>query len=243
MTWNPRVLLPDSASAMAYPEGCQICGNRLADSFNGFICRPCQRQAVPINAPICQCCGLPAENHAPSDFKCITCREAPWHFDRARALFRTSGMVRDVIHRFKYEQADFFEPLMEDWLRQFPRTCLQLPDCIIPIPLHPLKKRDREFNQAESIARLLSDQLQIPSRPELAIRIRHTETQTHLSRAKRLKNMKGAFAAGPARLPGRVLLVDDVMTTGATASAVAAVLKRAGAHEVDVLTLARGVLN
>ena len=70
-------------------------------------------------------------------------------------------MVRDVIHRFKYEQADFFEPLMEDWLRQFPRTCLQLPDCIIPIPLHPLKKRDREFNQAESIARLLSDQLQI----------------------------------------------------------------------------------
>ena len=152
-------------------------------------------------------------------------------------------MVRDVIHRFKYEQADFFEPLMEDWLRQFPRTCLQLPDCIIPIPLHPLKKRDREFNQAESIARLLSDQLQIPSRPELAIRIRYTESQTHLSRAKRLKNMKGAFAAGPARLPGRVLLVDDVMTTGATASAVAAVLKRAGAHEVDVLTLARGVLN
>lgn len=228
---------------MAFPGGCQVCGNRLADVEAGFVCRPCLRQAIPIDGPICNHCGLPADRFAFKNFECPACTVTPWQFDHARALFRTGGMVRDVIHRYKYEQADFFEPLLMNWLRQFHRTHLPVPESIVPIPLHPVKQRDREFNQAEKLGQFLADQLKVPCRPELAVRIKFTETQTHLSRAKRLKNMKGAFAAAEMEMPQRVLLVDDVMTTGATASAAAGVLKRAGAREVNVLTLARGVLN
>lgn len=243
MTWNPRALLPESIHALAFPEGCQFCGNRLANVEEGFVCRPCLRHTSPIDAPVCNHCGLPANIDAQPDFKCAPCNEAPWCFDRARALFRTSGIIRDVIHLYKYAQADYFEPLLANWLKQFSRILLSVPDCIVPIPLHPVKKRDREFNQAETLARLLSVQLGIPSRPELVVRIKFTETQTHLSRAKRLKNMKGAFVTVNAAIPGKILLVDDVMTTGATASAAADAFKRAGAREVNVLTLARGVLN
>ncbi|MCH2379514.1 MAG: hypothetical protein MK236_08855, partial [Pedosphaera sp.] len=115
-------------------------------------------------------------------------------------------------------------------------------DWVVPVPLHPLKEREREFNQAEPMAKSVASFLRASLNTNTVERIKYTETQTHLSRSKRLSNMNGAFAVNRnCKLYGTVLLVDDVMTTGAPASACARVLKQAGASTVNVLTLARGL--
>jgi ComF family protein len=114
---------------------------------------------------------------------------------------------------------------------------------VVPVPLHPVKEREREFNQASRLAAPLAAALKIPLNVRLLRRVSFTMTQTRLSRADRAKNMHGVFAAAPgARLAGQVVvLVDDVFTTGATTNACARVLRRAGAAEVWVWTVARGI--
>ena len=147
-----------------------------------------------------------------------------------------------MIHRFKYNGAEFFQPLMNRWIRVFSSDFKESPDWIVPIPLHTLKERERGFNQADRLAEAVAEVLGVPMVRDAVQRVKNTETQTHLSRSKRLANMNGAFTLRRNRsLMGTVMLVDDVMTTGATASACARVLKEAGAGTVNVLTLARAL--
>ena len=227
-------------AALAFPTACQICSDRQAEPWNGYICTQCLRDVRPTKPPWCNQCGLPFDGEFTEISTCLNCHEIEWHFDCARSLFASRGLVREIVHRSKYHHADFFQPLIDRWfssVNQFPSISH---DWIVPIPLHALKEREREFNQAEHMAKSVASSLGGSLNTNTLERIKYTETQTDLSRSKRLKNMKGAFAVKRKRnLSGTVLLVDDVMTTGATASACARVLKQAGAGTVNVLTLTR----
>jgi len=154
-------------------------------------------------------------------------------------------IVLDVIHRYKYNRALWFEPFLIDLFvaRAKPQLQSDQWDWIVPVPLHPTKQREREFNQAERMARGLSKATSIPLNSRLLRRVVATRTQTRLSREERLANVSNAFTLRPATdLAGaRILLVDDVFTTGATTNACAGVLRRAGASDVCIWTVARGI--
>ena len=153
--------------------------------------------------------------------------------------------IRDVIHRYKYQRALWFEPFLADLLIRaaVPQLAGQNWDWVVPVPLHPSKQHEREFNQAERLAARLGAATGISMNKRLVQRIVATRTQTQLSRKERLENVRRAFAMrGRQRLQGeRIVLVDDVFTTGATTSACAGVLRAAGAGEVCVWTVARGI--
>jgi ComF family protein len=153
--------------------------------------------------------------------------------------------VLEIIHKYKYQRALWFEPFLASLLidRAKPEISKSDWDWIVPVPLHPTKLREREFNQAERLARCLSLATQVPVNTRLLRRTRATQTQTLLSREERQANVRKAFASRPGTsLKGeRIVLVDDVFTTGATTGACARVLRLAGAGEVCVWTVARGI--
>jgi ComF family protein len=164
-------------------------------------------------------------------------------FRWAQAAVVAEGVARQVIHQYKYHRALWLEPLFADLLRRTAPLVLQQEhwDMIVPVPLHPLKEREREFNQAQRLARLLSKQTQIPVNSKVLRRVEYTRTQTALNRTERVANVRHAFAVmNGLELTGRrVVLFDDVLTTGSTASACAKALKTAGVSDVCVWTLAR----
>jgi ComF family protein len=207
--------------------------------------RCCQRVRF-IKPPFCERCGLPYEGDISAPFQCGNCRDVEFCFCSARSAVLAGEFMLDVIHRYKYQQALWFEPFLTDLLiRQAgPGLVREGWDMIVPVPLHAVKRRERGFNQAERLAARLSCATRIPLNTTLLRRIQPTETQTRLSREQRAINVRGAFGPRPARkLEGRprAVLVDDVFTTGATTSACAGVLRNMGAAEVCVWTVARGL--
>ncbi|HIG28868.1 MAG TPA: ComF family protein [Verrucomicrobiales bacterium] len=158
---------------------------------------------------------------------------------------RAEGVLLEILHRYKYEKAHWFEPLLVDLLvkgiRKTPNATLW--DWVVPVPLHGLKLREREFNQAERLAVSLSDNFGISVKNKLLIRVKDTESQTRLTKKERKSNVSGAFLVPlEVSVIGRnILLIDDVFTTGSTTDECAKALKSAGAGYVDVWTVARGV--
>jgi competence protein ComFC len=228
-----------------YPEACQLCREQRATARDGFVCRRCWMQVRFIRPPFCERCGLPYPGDLTAPFECANCREMELHFSSARSAVVARGIVREAIHRYKYQRALWFEPFLADLLIREARPVLheQQWDFIVPVPLYPVKQREREFNQAERLARHLSAATGIPLEQKLLRRVLPTATQTLLTREQRAANMRRAFAAdGHARLDGeRIVIVDDVFTTGATTSACAKALRAAGAGDVCVWTVARGL--
>ena len=228
-----------------YPEVCQICGEQHATAREGFVCRQCRTQVRFIRPPFCERCGLPYPGDLTSPFECSNCREVELHFSSARSAVVAHGIVREAIHRFKYQRALWFESFLADLLIREAKPVLreQQWDFIVPVPLHPVKHREREFNQAERLAVQLSEATGIPLKTKLLRRIAPTATQTLLTREQRAANMRGAFAvSGQSALDGEcIILVDDVFTTGATTSACAKALQSTGASDVCVWTVARGL--
>jgi ComF family protein len=167
------------------------------------------------------------------------------HFSYARAAVVSKTIVRDAIHHFKYSRALWFENFLAGLLlaEAVPVLRGQKWNFIVPVPLHPLKKREREFNQAELLAAQLSKAAAIPLNTKLLLRVKSTATQTVLRRDQRATNMRGAFAVRDRlKLDGeKIVLVDDVFTTGATTNDCARALRAAGAGEVCVWTVARGL--
>jgi len=167
------------------------------------------------------------------------------HFSSARSAVVARTAVLEVIHRYKYQRALWFEHFLADLLVREAAPALreQTWHYLVPVPLHSLKQREREFNQAEALARHLSAATAVPLNPGLLRRLNPTMTQTRLTRQQRAENMRGAFAvrAGEKLHGEKIVLVDDVFTTGATTSACAKALRAAGAGEVCVWTVARGL--
>jgi competence protein ComFC len=226
-----------------YPEICQLCEDERATAREGFVGAKCWSQVRFIRPPFCERCGLPFEGDLTMAFECTNCREMDLHFSSARSAVVAKTVVLEAIHRFKYQHALWFENFLADlFLREAaPILRGQGWNFIVPVPLHSLKEREREFNQAEILARHLSAAIQVPLNTKLLRRVTFTMTQTRLTKEQRATNMRGAFAAGMKLSGERVVLVDDVFTTGATTNACAQALRAAGAGEVCVWAVARGL--
>ena len=237
----------DTALSLFYPDACQVCGHERATAREGYVCAKCWQNLRFIRPPFCERCGLPFEGAITTSFECTNCREMELHFVRARSVIAAKGMALELIHRYKYNRAEWLEPFFASLLisEAAPRLRQEGWDLIVPVPLHRLKQAEREFNQAERLARHLARSTGIPVLTRLVRRVEPTRSQTRLTRAERAQNVHRAFdPIDGARCDGRrIVLVDDVLTTGATTSACAKVLKSCGAAEVCVWTLARGLLH
>src|SRR5437867_6923144 len=235
----------DAGLGFFYPQVCQVCGSESARAAEGYVGAHCWQNVRFIKPPFCECCGLPYEGEITTRFECANCREMELHFNSARAAVIAGHLVLDVVHRYKYQRALWFEPFLADLLVRAARPALAKEhwDVIVPVPLHPLKKREREFNQAERLAARLGEATALPVKTRELRRVEPTRTQTLLTRKQRAANVRHAFSVrAGCQLEGRrVILVDDVLTTGPTASACARALRDAGARVVQVWTVARGL--
>jgi competence protein ComFC len=228
-----------------YPEICQLCGAARATPAEGYVCGGCRAKVRFIEPPFCQRCGRPYQGDITTPFECANCRGMEWHFQSARSAVVARDPVLEVIHRYKYQRALWFEPFLADLLvcAAGPVLAGQKGTVIVPVPLYPTKEREREFNQAERLAKRLGAATGLSVNKRLLRRVLPTRTQTQLTREERLANVRNAFAMRKGqRLKGeRIILLDDVFTTGATTSSCAQVLTAAGAGEVWVWTVARGI--
>ncbi|MCS6953304.1 MAG: phosphoribosyltransferase family protein [Bryobacterales bacterium] len=206
------------------------------------VCPQCLAAPLPLSAEFfCVACGTPFLNRYPLDEhgRCALCRSGLRGFDAAYSFGAYESVLRELIHLFKYGGVQTLaRPLGEYLMRALPRE--HRFDALVPMPLHWLRRWRRGFNQAELLAREVSRRSGIPVLKPVR-RVRATRAQTGLSHSARRQNVLGAFRVRrKARLAGlRLLLVDDVMTTGATAAACALALKRAGAAYVALLVVAR----
>jgi len=204
------------------------------------LCPECLRPPEPFAAEFFRSsCGTPFENTFPLDEegRCALCRHGLRGFDEAYCYGPYEGLLREWVHLFKYCRVKTMAgPLVELLASALPRH--ELLDCVVPVPLHWRRRWERGFNQAELLARGIARKWHIPVVRALR-RVRHTPTQTSLSNTARRKNVTAAFACRRPLEGQRVLLVDDVLTTGATAAVCAAALRRSGAARVVLLTAAR----
>lgn len=234
----------DAALNFVYPAVCQLCGEERAGKREGYVGSQCWSEVRFVTAPFCDRCGLPYDGDILQPFRCGNCADMEFGFRFARSAVRANAIMLDIIHRYKYHQALWFEPFLGDLLERAagPALAGQQWDVLVPVPLHPIKKRERQFNQAERLARCLGRKLGLPVNVQAVRRAQFTETQTRLGRSQRAANVGRAFApqAGCDLRGQNVILVDDVMTTGATTSACAKALRQAGAADVCVWTVARG---
>ena len=228
--------------SLFYPASCAACRAPVAP--NETLCRSCFDEAPRIVAPFCEKCSQPFPGAITDTFTCANCEDRVLHFDAAVSAYRSRGVVRKVVHDFKYGRQLHLRHLLGQWLADAlhdPRLAGRQFDLSVPVPLHSTRQRERGFNQAELLALELQSASRIPAR-DLLQRTRYTTTQTQFDRTERMENLRGAFRLrrGCAVQGLRVLLVDDVLTTGSTLSECAAVLKKAGALSVHAVTAARG---
>ena len=228
---------------MLYPPVCIACSAPVAEPDG--LCTACWQALIPISAPMCPVLGLPfAADMGPEAVSAEALADPPV-FQRARASFAYSPMSARIVSRFKYgdhpELAGFMAAAMERAGAEF------WPDdpILVPVPLHRFRQWRRRYNQSAELARRLAGARGLTFVPDLVRRKRHTRQQVGLNAEQRKRNVAGAFgvdALAAGRWAGRrVVLVDDVLTTGATVSALARALKRAGFDQIDVISFARVV--
>jgi competence protein ComFC len=225
-----------------FPPRCSACSRFSRARF----CAQHAPTALPVAPPFCRVCASPFDPLAKHDEKCADCRNAIHSFEAARAAWLYAGAPREAIHRFKYggksALATRLAPALLDLLRSDEVLSQHFFDCVVAVPLHPRRERKRGFNQSDLLARALARQLDVPSLALLQ-RIRATPPQVGLDAKARSQNVLGAFALHPRAQATnqRILIVDDVYTTGSTLRECAAVLKKGGALSVCAVTIARQV--
>ena len=235
--------LLQGARSLVFPAACAACDLPWADR-EVPLCSSCLLQVPLLPTAACRCCALPLEGPGAGVELCLGCRTRPPPFDQAISPFLYAGGAKTLVTRLKYggeiSLASFLGKRMACAARE--RLAGSLPEFVLPVPLHPVRLRERTFNQAGLLARVVARELRLPLRENLLTRQRFTPSQTELPRRERLRNLQGAFSFETDSLlaGATVLLVDDVLTTGATASACAQRLKRAGIRRVAVVTACRG---
>jgi len=212
----------------------------------GIVCPTCVSSAKRIEPPFCRQCASPFTGTVSGEtFVCGHCQGSRFNFSRAVCACRAEGVVRDCILRFKYNREMFFGPHLVNWLVIAAQRWIDWRevDAIVPVPLHPRKQRQREFNQAEYLAAGLTKVVNVPVLKRNLRRVKDTPTQTKLDAEARMKNLRDAFAVrdGTEFKGKRLVVLDDVFTTGATMDSCAKTLRGAGAKDVIALAVARGV--
>jgi len=234
-----------------YPPRCRACSGRIHGRDTEYFCATCWERMQLVSHPLCLACGRPFPDAAGGDHTCGACLQRAPRFDLARswACYPREELedhpLRQVVQKFKYgRKVSLGKPLgrlLAYGCQEFLSTCPA--ELIVPVPLHPKRLRWRGFNQSVLLARQISLVYAIPLDPFTLQRHRETPPQTQLNEAERRKNMRGAFTVDADRpVAGKdILLVDDVYTSGATVNECSRTLKKHGAKDVYVLTLARAV--
>jgi ComF family protein len=220
-----------------FPSKCPVCNNRSDSTAYNPICTECWKTIERYTGPACSICGLPAvSEHTLSCEQCV--KDEP-HVSGVLYYSIYDGVIREAIHLLKFSG---IKRLSEPLGALLSELIIPEADGIVPVPLHKNTLLKREFNQTALIARYLSKALKIPLMTGVLEKIRETPMQTELIRKDRLKNVKNAYTASEDVKGKRLLLIDDVITTGATVRECARTLIKAGAEKVTVIALARSAL-
>lgn len=218
------------------PPTCLLCGSPGRASMD--LCTHCH-DLLMRNEHCCSRCAVPFEQPWQQPLLCGDCQQQPANFDETHAPFLYQGAIRYLIAGLKFHSQFKNARLLGTLLAQHLPSAGERPECLIPVPLHNRRYRERGFNQAVEIARVVGHELAIPLSLDSCIRSRNTPHQIRLSAQHRRRNVKQAFAVRRLPKAHHVAIVDDVMTTGATAAELARVLKKAGVARVDVWVCAR----
>ena len=225
------------------PPRCLACGE-LVDR-QGQLCAACWLGLDFIARPYCAVCGLPFAYDMGADAVCGACLAEPPAFDQARAALVYNDLSARLIVGFKHGDRTHHAPAFARWLHTAGGDLLEAADIVTAVPLHPGRLWRRRFNQSAMMASFLARDVGKPAQPDLLRRTRPTPPQSGRTRLQRFENVRAAFAVRKSRQAmvkgARIVVIDDVFTTGATTGAVARCLARAGAEHVSVLTLARAV--
>jgi len=243
---------------MIYPPRCPLC-ERILAHHEELICPECARTLLLVQEPKCMKCGKPIGN--PEKEYCADCERHPHQFEEGRSALLYERGARGAVDRLKFynkrEYVPFFGMVLENLaVETFFRW---RPECLVPVPMHPRKKAERGFDQAALLAEELGRRTGVPVREDILERTRYTKASKRLGKAGRRRNLRGAFsvrckpagedrmipagntaAAKGGRLPDRVVLIDDIYTTGATMDEAAYALQKAGVGHVFFLTVCIG---
>jgi ComF family protein len=223
------------------PPRCLACGASVGEP--DALCAPCWAAMTFFAPPWCAVCGLPFPHPMGEGAVCAACAGARPSWDRARAALRYDRHSRHLVLALKHGDRTHLAGALGRWMRRAGAELLGEADVVAPVPLHWTRLAARRFNQAALLAHAIHAAGGPPVAPDWLVRRRRTPSQGRLGPAARAKNVRGAFALRPGcSVAGkRIVLIDDVLTTGATVEECARVLRRAGADRVGVLTLARSV--
>lgn len=232
---------------LMFPGSCPVCGEvepqYITGDGNAYICPACERKLQRVRQPVCLRCGKPLGEGGARREYCLDCVKKKHFFEQGRAVFVYQGAITRSMYRLKYSNRRDYAPVfakeaykeLGDWIGRIQ------PQALIPVPLHPMRRRSRGYNQAELIAGALSRLTGIPMEKRLVVRKVNTSPQKKLNEQERKNNLKNAFQMSKNIVQlTKVLLVDDIYTTGSTVDAVAETLMRAGIAKVYVLCICIG---
>lgn len=221
---------------LLYPAKCPFCGRIVPEG----ICGRCREKVITVREPLCKKCGKPVRNER-EEF-CYDCKEKSHLFEDGRSLWVHQSPVSEAVYAMKYQNRRIYGKIFGNEMAEKYGQYLKerQVDLIVPIPLHKKRKRKRGYNQAEILARTLSEAVKIPMADDVLIRVKETCPQKSLNDKERRRNIRGAFEVKK-RLTGRkIVLIDDIYTTGSTLDEAAKTLLGAGAEKVYFLTISIG---
>lgn len=222
-----------------YPPRCVLCGSPGFSDMD--ICEVCYHD-LPWIGSACTQCAIPLAKHSGDHLKCGLCLKKPPAFDRSLSLFSYEKEAVTLIHQLKFNEKLPVSRLLGGMLADVvQRSGIELPDCILPVPLYKKRLKQRGFNQSTELARPVANAFSIPLDLQSVNRVRDTQSQTGLDKKQRRKNIRAAFEIVEPLHVKHVAIVDDVVTTTSTVNELARILRRAGVRRVDVWSIARAI--